>query len=170
MFVLGDLFGRRVPILVAEMTPEPGGGELSPPSGALESGNPDCVRPANSGPRFAPPPKSRANSTEPLEYGESLAAGFWPRDPSASPGPGSGFASGGLLDRCAPGGPLARLAGAATRDDRLADVDDDELIGVLRARRLAAAHPFARPNAPISGLPAALGSRPVAPGSGEHAD
>jgi len=55
--------------------------------------------------------------------------------PSAPSGSGSGFASGGILDRCPPGTSLARLTAAATRDDHLADLDDDELIGVLRAWR-----------------------------------
>jgi hypothetical protein len=64
---------------------------------------------------------------------ESVAAGFRPRTASAPPASGSGFESGGILDTCAPGGPLAGLADAATRDGRLAELDDDELIGVLRA-------------------------------------
>jgi hypothetical protein len=67
--------------------------------------------------------------------GESLTAGFRPRTPPAPPGPGSGFESGGVLDTCAPGGSLAGLADAATRDGCLAELDDDELIGVLRAWR-----------------------------------
>jgi hypothetical protein len=146
MFVLNYLPLGKVVSMVAEMIPEPGDGEFSPPSSALEfseSADRNCAQPPDSSPRRARPSKSRADSAQPLKYGESLAAGFWPRDPSASPGPGSsaspgpgsGFASGGLLDRCAPGGPLARLADAATRDDRLADLGDDELIGVLRAWR-----------------------------------
>jgi hypothetical protein len=92
--------------------------------------------------------------------GETLAAGFRPRTPATSPQPqppatssaprppatpyqprppattsqcGSGFESGGVLDVCAPSGSLAGLADAASRDGRLADLDDDELIGVLRA-------------------------------------
>jgi Domain of unknown function (DUF222) len=73
--------------------------------------------------------------------GESLAAGFRPRTPSspsappvpAASEPGSGFETGGVLDACAPGGPLAGLADAATRDGRLAELGDDELIGMLRA-------------------------------------
>lgn len=47
----------------------------------------------------------------------------------------AGFESGGPLDSSAPGGPLAGLADAATRDGRLAGLNDDELIGVLRAWR-----------------------------------
>jgi hypothetical protein len=72
--------------------------------------------------------------------GETLAAGFRPRTPAPSPPPpaarsqaGSGFESGGVLDVCAPSGSLAGLTDAASRDGRLADLDDDELIGVLRA-------------------------------------
>jgi Domain of unknown function (DUF222) len=72
--------------------------------------------------------------------GESLAAGFCPRRPSSPSAPdssrsGSGFESGGVLDTSLPGGPLAGLADAATRDGRLAGLGDDELIGVLRAWR-----------------------------------
>jgi hypothetical protein len=47
----------------------------------------------------------------------------------------SGFESGGILDACAPSGALAGLADAATRDGRLRELDDDELIGALRAWR-----------------------------------
>jgi Domain of unknown function (DUF222) len=70
--------------------------------------------------------------------GESLTAGFRPRTPSSPSAPdssrsGSGFESGGVLDTSPPGGPLAGLADAATRAGRLAGLDDDELIGVLRA-------------------------------------
>ncbi|HEY0717335.1 MAG TPA: DUF222 domain-containing protein, partial [Streptosporangiaceae bacterium] len=46
-----------------------------------------------------------------------------------------GFESGGVLDLCVPGGPLAGLADAVTRDGRLAGLDDDELVGVMRAWR-----------------------------------
>ena len=66
---------------------------------------------------------------------EILTAGFWPRDAPALAGPGSGFASGGVHDTCAPGAPLAGQADTATRDGHLADRDDDELIGLLRAWR-----------------------------------
>jgi hypothetical protein len=65
--------------------------------------------------------------------GETLAAGFRPRAPSSPSRAGTGFESGGVLDVCAPSGSLAGLADAASRDGRLADLDDDELIGVLRA-------------------------------------
>ena len=70
-------------------------------------------------------------ATEP----ESLAAGFLPRPstrPSDAPIPshaGSGFESGGVLDVCPPDGPLAGLTDAVTRDGRLAELSDDELIG-----------------------------------------
>ncbi len=64
---------------------------------------------------------------------ESLAAGFRPRSASSPPPSGSGFESGGVLDTCAPGGSLGALADAATRDGRLTELDDDELIGALRA-------------------------------------
>jgi hypothetical protein len=65
--------------------------------------------------------------------GESLAAGFRPRAESASSPSGSGFESGGALDTQPPDGVLAALADAATRDGRLVDLDDDELIGIIRA-------------------------------------
>jgi hypothetical protein len=65
--------------------------------------------------------------------GESLAAGFRPRAPLVPLRSGSGFESGGALDTGVPSGTLAGLADAVTRDGRLAELDDDELIGVLRA-------------------------------------
>src|SRR6201996_2542668 len=67
--------------------------------------------------------------------GESLAAGFLsrPPGPSAPSRAGSGFESGGVLDTSSPDAMLAGLADAVTRDGRLAELDDDELIGVLRA-------------------------------------
>jgi hypothetical protein len=67
--------------------------------------------------------------------GEHLAAGFQPRTPATSPGAGSGFESGSVLDTSAPSGSLAGLTDAVTRDGRLGGLDDDELIGVLRAWR-----------------------------------
>ena len=63
----------------------------------------------------------------------SLAAGFLPRTPPASYQSGSGFESGGVLDTSAPSAVLAGLADAVTRDGRLAELDDDELIGAMRA-------------------------------------
>jgi hypothetical protein len=53
----------------------------------------------------------------------------------AAPPARSGFESDGALDTQPPDGMLATLADTATRDGRLADLDDDELIGVLRAWR-----------------------------------
>jgi hypothetical protein len=102
---------------------------------------------------------------------EALSAGFLPRASTA--GGHSGFESGGALDACGPGGPLAGLADAATRDGRLSGLGDDELIGVLRAWRrleswcsagtLAATAELARrrpadrtPPGPASGFPAQL--------------
>jgi hypothetical protein len=64
---------------------------------------------------------------------ETLPAGFQDRNPAATPQCGSGFESGGVLDTCAPSGSLAGLTDAASREGGLADLDDDELIGVLRA-------------------------------------
>jgi hypothetical protein len=63
---------------------------------------------------------------EPREHavaGEVLAAGFRPRPLTGSPGAVSGFESGGVLDASAPGGSLAGLADAATRDGRLSELD-----------------------------------------------
>jgi hypothetical protein len=64
---------------------------------------------------------------------ESLAAGFRPRTAPVSSATGSGFESGGILDTCVPGAPLAGMADVTTRDGRLAELADDELIGVLQA-------------------------------------
>ena len=47
----------------------------------------------------------------------------------------SGFGSGDDLDELGPGPALAGLADTATRPGRIADLDDDELIGALRAWR-----------------------------------
>ena len=66
---------------------------------------------------------------------EVLGAGFRPRTPMVPSPSGSGFDSGGILDVCPPGGSLAGLVDAALRDGGLAGLDDDELIGVLRALR-----------------------------------
>ena len=67
--------------------------------------------------------------------GECVAAGFLPRASQPPPRFGSGFESGGVLDTSAPGGSLAGLTDAATRDGGLAELSDDELIGVLQAWR-----------------------------------
>src|SRR5580704_9919067 len=48
--------------------------------------------------------------------------------------PGAGFGDGGVLDGAVPGVPLAGRADAVTRGG-LAGLDDDELMGVLRAWR-----------------------------------
>jgi hypothetical protein len=45
----------------------------------------------------------------------------------------TGFESGDALDTCVPSGTLAGLADAITRDGRLAELDDDELIEAMRA-------------------------------------
>src|ERR1700729_752785 len=72
---------------------------------------------------------------------ELISAGFLPRTPPSSTAapiasrPGSGFEAGGALDTCVPSQSLARLADAVTRDGRLAQLNDDELIGVGRAWR-----------------------------------
>jgi hypothetical protein len=69
---------------------------------------------------------------------EVLAAGFRSRLPAGPPGVGCGFESGGVLDVSVPDASLAGLTDAVTRDGRLSELDDDELIGVLRAwHRLA---------------------------------
>ncbi len=70
-------------------------------------------------------------TTEPVK--EILAAGFLQRMSPAAPGPG--FATGGALDVAKPSAALAEKADAATCDGRLAELTDDELIGVLRAWR-----------------------------------
>ena len=61
---------------------------------------------------------------------EAWPAGFGPRDRSRD---GPGFADGGVLDVLAAGLPLAGFA--ADTHDRLVQVTDDELVGVLRAWR-----------------------------------
>ena len=72
---------------------------------------------------------------------EVMEAGFWPRGEESSSGPRSmprslsGFGSGDELDVCEPGPVLAGLTDAAAYDGNLANLDDDELIGVIRAWR-----------------------------------
>jgi hypothetical protein len=66
---------------------------------------------------------------------EVLAAGLQPRSASATSQAGSGFESGGVLDTFGPSAVLAGLTDAATRDGALAELYDDELIGVIRAWR-----------------------------------
>ena len=99
---------------------------------------------------------------------EVIPAGCLPRDGT---GRGTGFADGGPLDVLVPGVPLAGFADAAHA--RLAQVSDDELVGVLRgwwrqtswaqARALAAIAELARrrpadrtPPAPPGQFPAVL--------------
>ena len=89
-------------------------------------------------------------------------AGFLPRDGS---GHGAGFADGGVLDGLAPGPPLAGFADDAHR--RLADVDDDALIGVLHGWRRLASWAQARELATITELARrrpADGATPAPPG------
>jgi hypothetical protein len=71
---------------------------------------------------------------------EVAEAGFWARQdqPAALPASPSGFGSGEPLDMLDPGPSLASMAGAVTGDpatgwSELSHLDDDELIGVLRA-------------------------------------
>lgn len=71
---------------------------------------------------------------------EVLDAGFWPRgEDSSGPRPVcrsvSGFGSGDELDVCEPGPALAGLTDAAAGEENLASLDDDELVGVIRAWR-----------------------------------
>ena len=66
---------------------------------------------------------------------EVLPAGFRSRPVSATSEQGSGFESGGVLDTSEPSAMLAALTDAATRDGRLTELYDDELIGVIRAWR-----------------------------------
>jgi hypothetical protein len=75
--------------------------------------------------------RQRALDTE----DEVLAAGFLPRPSVVTSPSGSGFESGGVLDTSEPSASLAGLADAVTRDGRLAELFDDELIGVIRAWR-----------------------------------
>ena len=71
---------------------------------------------------------------------EVIEAGFWARREtgpgvrSLSPS-GSGFGSGEVLDTLVPGPSLAGMTDAVTGDGELGRLDDDELIGVLRAWR-----------------------------------
>jgi hypothetical protein len=97
---------------------------------------------------------------------QAWPAGFGPRDRS---GDGPGFADGGVLDVLAAGLPLAGFA--ADAHDRLSQVTDDELVGVLRAWRrvtswaaaseLAAVAELARRRPADGSPPAALGRLPL---------
>jgi hypothetical protein len=71
---------------------------------------------------------------------EVIEAGFWARretGPGAGslPPSGSGFGSGEVLDTLAPGPSLAGMTDAVTGGEEPGRLDDDELIGVLRAWR-----------------------------------
>ena len=87
---------------------------------------------------------------------EALAAGFVHRDGDFV---GPGFAGGGAGDRMAPGPQLARLAGAAWYGG-LAELTDDELVGVLCAYRRLMSWAEAGELAAVT----ALAGRRVAPG------
>jgi Domain of unknown function (DUF222) len=71
---------------------------------------------------------------------EVIGAGFWarqgdgPRGTFSSPS-GSGFGSGEVLDTLVPGPSLAGMTDAVTGDGEPGRLDDDELVGVLRAWR-----------------------------------
>ena len=93
---------------------------------------------------------------------EAWPAGFGPRDES---GDGPGFADGGVLDVLAAGLPLAGFA--ADTHDRLVQVTDDELVGVLRAWRRVTSWAAAGELAAVAELARrrpADGSPPAAPG------
>ena len=93
---------------------------------------------------------------------EAWPAGFGQRDGS---GNGAGFADGGVLDMLAAGLPLAGFA--ADAHDRLSEVGDDELVGVLRAWRRVASWAAASELAAVTELARrrpADGSPPAAPG------
>ena len=93
---------------------------------------------------------------------EAWPAGFGPRDGS---GDGPGFADGGVLDVLAAGLPLAGFA--ADAHDRLVQVTDDELVGVLRAWRRVTSWAAASELAAVAELARrrpADGSPPAAPG------
>ena len=71
---------------------------------------------------------------------EVIEAGFWARQETGPgvrslPPSGSGFGSGEVLDTLVPGPSLAGMTDAVTGDGELGRLDDDELVGVLRAWR-----------------------------------
>ena len=71
---------------------------------------------------------------------EVIEAGFWARRETGPgirslPPSGSGFGSGEVLDTLVPGPSLAGMTDAVTGDGDLGCLDDDELVGVLRAWR-----------------------------------
>jgi Domain of unknown function (DUF222) len=103
----------------------------------------------------------------PLSFRDSAGAqawpaGFGPRDRS---GDGPGFADGGVLDVLAAGLPLAGFA--ADAHERLGQVTDDELVGVLRAWRRVTSWAAASELAAVAELARrrpADGSPPAPPG------
>ena len=77
-----------------------------------------------------------AAELDPGEYGGSDSSVYDAPELAGRPSVHrSGFESGGALDVSPPSASLAGLTDAVTRDGRLADLDDDELIGALRAWR-----------------------------------
>jgi hypothetical protein len=125
---------------VAESLPDPGCGEDRLLPGVFQPGwylGPDTGCPREFadvpvGELFAQIDEARHERAM-AAAGESLAAGFRRRTPLIPAQSGSGFESGGALDTCAPDATLAGLADAVTRDGCLAELDDDELVGVMRA-------------------------------------
>src|SRR5579875_2181023 len=102
---------------------------LQPPVPSEGAGPPD--RSGTPGTPGTPGPADRrAGPGQPVP--ELEQAGFWPRGADAD-GPGVGFGAGGPLDDLAPGPELASHACQAAAD--LARLDDDQLVGVLRAAR-----------------------------------
>ena len=105
-------------------------------------------------------------ATEDPPFREAIVAGRLPRQP----GDGCGFASGGVADELPPGPVLAGLAGDAWAAglDRL---DDDELIGVLRAARRLASWSAALELAAVTELAARREAEAASAGAcvpGEH--
>jgi hypothetical protein len=124
--------------------------------------DPDCDRPDELADLMTPE-LEQLIAEGPAPVPEFGPAGFLPRDGS---GRGAGFADGGVLDVLAPGVSLAGFADDAHR--RLADTDDDSLIGVLRGWRRLAAWAQARELATITELARrrpAGGAPPAAPGA-----
>ncbi len=111
---------------------------------------------------------AEAEARKAEESREVLGAGFRSRESSASGHrSGSGFGSGEALDVLEPCPSLAAMADGVTRDGRMAELDDDELVGVLRAwRRLeswSAAGTFAAV-AELARRRPADGAAPASPG------
>ena len=124
--------------------------------------DPDCGRPDELADLMTPE-LEQLIAEGPAPAPEFGPAGFLPRDGS---GHGAGFADGGTLDVLAPGVSLAGFADDAHR--RLADTDDDSLIGVLRGWRRLAAWAQARELATVAELARRRppgGTPPAAPGA-----